>query len=486
MSFELNARRLGVGLLCAALTALFVWFGTGLEPWWPLLWVAPLPVLTFAPRASWWGAALVALSAWFVGSFNLWGYYHTVLEMPAGLLVRIFMELALIFTLAVLLFRALLKRGAVWSALLAFPALRVSAEYIVNLISVHGTGSSLAYTQLGFLPLLQVASLTGPWGVSFFPMLFASAVAIGIHLYPSHKPLATRVVGASLGLIALLLVFGAVRLVLPPPEPPVKVGLATSDGPNAPVAKEGEPTMKLFRAYGEQVKMLAARGAQVVVLPEKLAVTVDPDTQWADSFFQSLAEETRAVIVVGVLRVAPPREGKPVKYNEARVYVPGAEVASYDKQHMLPPFESALEPGKTLTLLPRGPDTWGVAICKDMDFTPLSRIYGLAGAGLMLVPGWDFDVDAAHHGHMAIMRGVESGFSVVRAAKNGYLTVADNRGRILAEAVSGSAPFVTLLAEVPATHDGTLYQVLGDWFAWVVLGMLGFSLARLVFLWRRA
>ncbi|HWL88562.1 MAG TPA: nitrilase-related carbon-nitrogen hydrolase, partial [Polyangiaceae bacterium] len=138
------------------------------------------------------------------------------------------------------------------------------------------------------------------------------------------------------------------------------------------------------------------------------------------------------------------------------------------------------KPGTELTFLPQPSGTWGVAICKDMDFTALSRAYGEAGAGLMLVPGWDFVVDRIHHGHMAVMRGVESGFGVVRAAKNGFLTVSDNRGRILAEATRDSAPFATLIAEVPAVHDGTLYLRFGDWFAWVVLATFAFTLARLV------
>lgn len=81
--------------------------------------------------------------------------------------------------------------------------------------------------------------------------------------------------------------------------------------------------------------------------------------------------------------------------------------------------------------------------------TPLSREYGLAGVGVMLVPAWDFTLDRLWRGHMAVMRGVESGFSVVRAAKQGYLTVSDSRGRILAEATSDSAPFATLVADVP-------------------------------------
>lgn len=161
------------------------------------------------------------------------------------------------------------------------------------------------------------------------------------------------------------------------------------------------------------------------------------------------------------------------------MYAAGAAVLSYDKHHMLPAFESKLKPGATLTLIFEPSGIWGVAICKDMDFTPLSRQYGEAGAGLMLVPAWDFGWDRALHGHMAVMRGVESGFSIVRVAKRGYLTVSDDRGRILAESRSDSAPFSTLIAVVPVIHDTTLYLLLGDWFAWLVLAMFGFTLVQL-------
>jgi apolipoprotein N-acyltransferase len=114
-----------------------------------------------------------------------------------------------------------------------------------------------------------------------------------------------------------------------------------------------------------------------------------------------------------------------------------------------------------------------------MDFTPLSRQYGKAGAGLLLVPAWDFVLDRWQHGHIAVMRGVEDGFSIVRAAKQGYLTVSDDRGRILAETQSDSAPFATLMTNVPAAHETTVYLLLGDWFAWVALAALVFTLVRL-------
>ena len=118
-----------------------------------------------------------------------------------------------------------------------------------------------------------------------------------------------------------------------------------------------------------------------------------------------------------------------------------------------------------------------------MDFTPLSRDYGRAHVGLMLAPAWDFKMDRFWHGHIAIMRAVEDGFSLVRAAKNGYLTVADSRGRVLAESRSDAQlPFTTLLASVPAGHSGTLYILLGDWFAWLACVVFLACLARALLL----
>ena len=91
----------------------------------------------------------------------------------------------------------------------------------------------------------------------------------------------------------------------------------------------------------------------------------------------------------------------------------------------------------------------------------------LVGIGLLLVPAWDFKADGWLHGRMAILRGVESGFSIARSPKEGILTVSDDRGRVLAQRDSKSAPFITLLARVPVRHTQTIYAQFGDWFAWL-------------------
>jgi len=374
-----------------------------------------------------------------------------------------------VFALTVLLFRALLLRGAAWSALFSLPAAWVSFEYIRNLTTPHGTAGSFAYSQLNFLPFLQLASVTGPWGMSFLLLMFPAALAIGLHLRRSARKQGQRIQGTALSIIGLVLIFGVVRLSLPS-HAKVKVGLVASDGH---MAAKGAESDGLFREYARQTEQLAKLGSRIIVLPEKIGVVPDSQIRDTDSIFQAVADKTGVTIVVGLLRVS-----NQLQYNQARVFAPHANLLSYDKQHLLPPFESDSTPGKALTIWPNPPETRGVAICKDMDFTPLSRQYGQAAAGVMLVPAWDFNLDRGWHGHIAVMRGVEDGFSLVRAAKNGYLTVSDSRGRILSETRSDSAPFATLVAEVPSAHQTTLYLFLGDWFAWFALAALIFTLAQ--------
>ncbi|MES2219335.1 MAG: nitrilase-related carbon-nitrogen hydrolase, partial [Acidobacteriota bacterium] len=455
-----SGSQLGLALLTIAMSATLLWFGNGLNPVWPCMWVAPLPVLLFASRGSARATAVTAFCSVWLGSLNLW-HYLRLLQAPPIVWLVIFTIAGLVFMAAVLLFRTLLLRGAVWSALVSLPAAWVVYEYLRNLAASSGTAGSFAYSQLSFLPFLQLGSLTGPWGMTFFLLLFSSALAIGWHLHSTAPKKAAQIVLVGIGGIAAVLVFGMVRLAIPLHAPQVRAGLIASDTrDNVFVADSGANTERLFHAYAATAEKLARQGAMVIVLPEKLGTVTGPGSVPTDAMFQSIADKTGATIVVGLVDVA-----SPVEYNQARVYGPTAAMSLYNKHHMLPPMESRFTRGTTLTLLQRPWGTWGVAICKDMDFSAPSRLYGQAGVGLMLVPGWDFNIDRGWHGHIAIMRGVESGFSIAHAAKNGFLTLSDNRGRILAQTRSDSAPFATLIAKVPVAHAWTLYVRWGDWFA---------------------
>jgi apolipoprotein N-acyltransferase len=442
-------------------TSTLMFWGTGLHPLWWMTWLAPVPILLLSLSLPPWPAFGLAVLAWFLGSLNLWHYLLEVLGLPLLLVVIFSILPGCLFGFAVLLFRRFALGGAVWKAPMACASFWVSCEYLNNLGSPHGTFSNLSYTQMDCLPVVQLASLTGIWGIGFCLMLIPATLAVVLSGRGNARQRGWLAAGVTLWLLAVL-VYGSRRLMATPPrESLVKVGLlATGAGSTFP---HDDPTaMELLRDYAAKTESLVTAGAEVVVLPEKIAVVSDEGTGQVDALYSGVATQAKATLVLGLDRGTATR-----RVNEARVYAPTSPVLSYAKHHLVPGFEDVDIPGTEIRTFNRPSGEWGVQICKDLDFPGLSRKYAARGTALLLVPAWDFTLDGWLHGRMAILRGVESGFSVARAAKQGILSVSDDRGRVLAERDAATVPFASLLADVPVRHDTTLYARWGDWFAWL-------------------
>ena len=460
--------------IAALSTAALLLVGNGMNPLWPFMWVAPIPVLLLAAETnSWRVAAGAAAVSMLLGSLTMLYYLHFVVHAPVTAWLIPFSIASLLFALGVLLFRGLLHRGASFSAMIALPAFWTVCEYLASFAPANGTAGSLAYTQGRFLPILQVASLTGPWGITFLLLLFPSAVASGLYLWRRRPLEAARPVGSALAVLAATILFGAIRLAAPPSQQNIKVGLLDTD--SVVFADKVSDMQQLIGMYAEQAERLARQGAKIVLMPEKTGLLLDGDTKTVDPVLQSVADRTGATLVIGVLHVIAQDS-----FNEARIYTPDQPITAYHKQHMLPPFESKLTPGTSLALLPKPVVPIGVAICKDMDFIYPALDYGRAGVQLLLDPAWDFNVDRTWHGHIAVMRGVEGGYAVAHAAKDGFLTITDDRGRILGEVKTVGEPLASLLRDVPLSHDQTVFDRYGPWFPWMAGLTLLATTARLL------
>jgi apolipoprotein N-acyltransferase len=456
--------------LAVVSTAALLLVGNGLNPLWPFMWVAPIPVLLLAAETdSWRVAAGAAALSMFLGSLTMLYYLHLALRLPVTAWLIPYSIVSLLFAAGVLLFRGLLHRGAVFSAVIALPAFWTVFEYLASFAPTSGTAGSLAYTQQGFLPILQIASLTGPWGITFLLLLFPSAVAGALYLRRRRPLQAALVAGSVLAVLAGAILFGAIRLAAPNAQQNIKVGLLDTDA--VEFAGDAPKMQDLIKRYAEEAESLARAGAKIVLMPEKTGLLLDQDTKVVDPLLQSVADRTGATLIIGVQHVVA-RDS----FNEARIYTPDQPIATYDKQHMLPPFESNLTPGTSLAMLSKPAFPIGVAICKDMDFIHPALDYGRAGIDLLLDPAWDFNVDRTWHGHIAIMRGVEGGYAIAHAAKDGFLTATDDRGRILGEVKTSSGEFASLLVDVPLGHDQTVFARYGTWFPWLA-GLLAVTAA---------
>jgi apolipoprotein N-acyltransferase len=450
----------GAGLASAGL----FYFGTGLHPtWWPL-WLAPVPVLAIAPRLRGGAAFFLGSVAWLIGETNQWNYVRHEIELPLQIAVLYFVVPAVVFGFGVLFARGFLRRGSLFLASVALPVYWVTWEYLTAIASPHSTWGNLAYTQMDFLPLIQIASVTGVWGISFVVFLFAGTVAV---LLGGEGNLSRRsALAVALGfLICSVLVFGDWRLQSNHSAKSVAVTLMAKDVPMTVYLGTEHQAVELLHEYADEVRRVTPVGTQAVVLPEKIGRVSERALPEVDALFSSAAAATDAAVVVGLVRLTSSGA-----FNSSRFYSPDGKLdANYDKHHLLPGVEPE-KPGDKRVVLDEPSGRWGLQICKDMDFPKLSREYAAEQADLLLVPAWDFNVDRWLHSRMAVLRAVESGFALARSARNGLLTLSDNRGRIIAETATVPGRFVSISGKLNVAREETFYARTGDWLAWLCVG----------------
>jgi len=471
MDFPANRTGRAALVLSAVVLTAGSYFGSsGLHRIWWLVWLAPLPILCLAPKLRVWEAFAVALAARALAGLNFWNYLRSVVQFPLWLELVTILTPAAWFAFAVVHYRGLLRKGNPWLAALAFPVAIVAGEYLFSLS--QGTFLNTGYTQLKNLPILQLAAVAGLWGIGFTVNLLPAAVAA---LVTAPAKLRLRMAAALAAYYACVLTYGLVRLnSVPQATHSVLVGLVETHAGKDIFPLDASSNFALMQGYDRQIKSLAAQGAEFVVLPEMTALIPDSASAKIDAMFQQTARDAHVQVLLGILHVTD--HGV---YNEARLYSATGDIETvYRKHHLVPTWEARSTPGSDISVLPQPAGKIGIQICRDLDYPELSRRYAHHQVGLILAPAWDQGVDNQWHGHLALMRAVEDGFTLVRDAKVGLLTASDDRGRILAEESTHSdGAFITMLATVPVRYDPTLYQKWGDWFAWVDLAALAALLA---------
>lgn len=450
--------------IVATLLSGLLWLGgSGLHPVAALTWLAPIPLILASLRARPRTALGAAILAWLIGQLGVLGYYLGTLRLPVTVVAGVVLPGLALAGGTVLLARALLLRGRTVTAVLTVPSLWVLGEYAASRLFPHGAWWSLAYTQADIRPVIQLTALTGVWGVTY--LLLAVPIAVAA-LLRSMRPALTTRLGSSrsalICLLALLLGVGGWSAWSlsrsPDAAEPLAVGLVALQQPEDGLPIDEPPGRDLLTRYVARVAGLVARGARIVVLPEKVFAVTDTTLP----VLVDALQQTEAQVVVGAVL----RRGGTAR-NVALVLKPGGSVTTYEKQHMVPGLEDWLTPGDDDVIVD---GRFGVAICKDLDYPGLVRRYRAKGTAVLLVPALDFTSDGWLHSRMALVRSVENGLTVVRAAALGRLTVTDPAGRMLGETTAGDAEL--LVSAAPTAGWRTVYSRTGDWFPFLSLILL--------------
>jgi apolipoprotein N-acyltransferase len=433
-----------------------------LHPDWWAVWLAPalllIIALRFPLRDVRWMVPLAAL----IGASVHFHYFSLVMPLSAvftSIALESLLWIALVFTT-----RGVVLRYRAWWTVFVYPVLWVAADTLLAALSPDGNWGSLAYSQGDRLPVIQIAALFGAAGVLFLIALIPSTIALAAGLAGTlRRGWLAYSIAAVLFFSSVL--YGTIRLHRPLRGTETTFGILSIDDPiglRASASYAGQ----IFDNYDWRISALAAEGAQVIVLPEKVAMLTPEKALAQQHHFSSLARQNHVWIEVGVGIF----DGR-TPTNWAWLFAPdGSLAATYQKHHMAPPERrDRYASGTDYTVYDISGRRYGLAVCKDMHFAALGRAYGQRDASVMLVPAWDFAyLDGWIEERTTAFRGIENGYSIVRASREGMLSASDPYGRILAETTSSVMPGRSLLVKVTVADPvHTLYTRIGNLLGWL-------------------
>lgn len=382
--------------------------------------------------------------------------------------------------------RLLAERLGGFSRTLIFPCTLVAAQFTYS-HGPQGTWGTMAYTQAGNLPLLQLLSVTGIWGVTFLIGWFAAVFDPALDRPRNLRPLAVF----ALVYLAAILAGGARLAFFPPSAPTVRVAsLSPAEQPQQPAfnylnaivaQKASSAQVSAFRAASAAVASdLLSRSALEAAAGAKIIF-------WSESAVYLLAEDEPALVARGrelartdhvylgmTLGTWTPGAPRPLQ-NKLVLIEPDGNVAwQYLKGRPTPgPEAAAAVPSDgRLRWLDSPYGRIVGAICYDMDFSSLMAQAGADRADIVISPTGDWRAIDPRHTEMASFRAIEQGFNLARQTNQGLSAAYDYEGHPLAHMDQYQAQELTMVAQLPTRGVRTLYSLFGNWLAWLCLATL--------------
>lgn len=400
--------------------------------------------------------------------------------------------------------------------LVTVPFLWTAIEYVKSLGELGFPWVTLGYTQTYYLNIIQFASVTGVYGVSFWIV----CLNLVFLLMWRHREESRWLIGCAAALVALFVapyLYG--RAVMPAPakiEEPAgqevyrpseeELRVAIVQGNIDPYQKwEKEFVEQNFDIYERLSRQAASARPELIVWPETATPTWLLHDVYHLARVRSLVNELGIPLLTGTPDYTSVSEIEYKTFNSAILISPErANIPRYAKMHLVPfgervPFEDELpwarkwiaklemgegnfSPGMSIELFEvhrtashgaNGAPPFRVAtlICFESFFPEQAREFVGMGANLLVVitnDGWFGPTGAPYwHAQMSVLRAIENRISVARCANTGVSMTIDPYGRV--RTASKIFEEIVLIDNVPLRRGTTFYSKHGPIFANSVL-----------------
>jgi apolipoprotein N-acyltransferase len=403
--------------------------------------------------------------------------------------------------------QARLFRALGTSALLLAPLVWVATEMGRTYLWDGFPWELLGYSQVTVLPIAQLASVVGVYGLSAFVAIVSAAAAYAALERAARRWLmgavtATLVIGCA--------IWGAARVraqTLTSEGSPVRVAVLQGNVPQEQKdeAYRGDRLLidAISQRYIDMTREAIGRGARFILWPESSIPYYYQQDLVRGEAVRRLTREAHVTILLGSDQIEPVRPvatGRPPEaryYNAAFLIRPdGSTGAIYRKVHLVPFGEyvplkrllffvgplveavSDFSAGTDPVLLPVDGHLASTAICYEVIYSSLMRSFVVAGSELLTTitnDAWYGWSSAAYqHWEQASMRAIEQGRYLARAANTGISGFVDPYGRVIQK--SNMFESAVMVADLRFISVRTIYSRIGDLVGWLSVALTAAAL----------
>jgi len=487
-------------------------------------WFSYIPVLLLISKNDLlpcigWGA-IYGLLSYAIFNYWLWAFHPAAgvivycIYLGYMAVVFLFLKLACFFYPK----KAYLVQWVIWLAY----------EYLKTKGFVGYPYGITGYTQWRIIPLIQIASIFGVWGVCAlvtFPSfwlaaalkehkgsLFAGNVASTLAEFFRREKLSAII---WVFVLTAVLTFGIMQNRDFSGSPQVKIALIQHNTDPWKATSFIASWQKL-EAYRQNLAILRRLSDEAVTSQPKPDLVVWPETAFIQSIYwhstyrtdqnswlivKELLEylSTKSIpFLIGnddarmdILKNPDELQKHRVDYNAALLFENGKITKTYRKLHLVPftehfPYRKQLpffydalekadthfwEKGEDETVFSIAGFNFSTPICFEDTFGYLSRNFVLRGADVLVNltnDAWAKSLPSQkQHLSMAVFRAVENHRSLVRSTVSGQTCAINPAGMVIAEAQAFKETWIT--AVVPLVKENTIYTKYGDFLAIIFL-----------------
>jgi len=479
--------------------------------WFPLAFISLVPVFVVIHRSTWPRIFFYGIFFGFVSYaiFNFW--------------LAKFSPLTLLIVPPIYSFYFLLVFPVLKAADTAFPKygyilqsiIWVAYEYLRTKGFLGYSYGNLGYSQYLFTPVIQIASITGIWGVSLLVVYpsalignafkdgFRGGFNAGIGRLKNNMKYLLVPAFVYAGIFLSVLLYGFVARV---------DYSASKHWKTALIQQNADPWKGGTKPYEQSLNILLKLSREAVLQNPDIVIWSEtsfvPGIDWHTRYRTDIDKYLLVKRLVDFLKgqkqpyvignddgqLEKNEDGKEVRvdYNATVLYEKGRIVDTYRKLHLVPfteyfPFKKTLpliyewlvnadthfwKRGTKYTVFDAAGVKFSTPICFEDTFGNLVRNFVRRGADVivnMTNDSWSYSVAAeVQHMGMAVFRAVENRRTVIRSTNGGITVSIDPNGKILNLLPPFKEGF--LISSVPVYKDKTtLYTRWGDWFAMLMV-----------------